>query len=49
MQLIYDTEVQTSQLCGAPGGDDALLLRLATSSHSNTPPGSVAQASIPHD
>lgn len=29
LQLIYDTEIQTSQYCGAPTGDDALLLRLA--------------------
>ncbi|MBN9613982.1 MAG: hypothetical protein J0G35_00275, partial [Acidobacteriales bacterium] len=31
VQLIYDTEVQTSRICGAPGGDDALLLLLAKS------------------
>ena len=31
VQLIYDTELQTSQFCGAPGGDDALLLLLAKS------------------
>ncbi len=31
LQLIYDTEVQTSQVCGAPTGDDALLLLLAKS------------------
>lgn len=31
LQLIYDTEVQTSQLCGAPTGDDALLLMIAKS------------------
>lgn len=30
-QLIYDTEVQTSQLCGSPTGDDALLLLIAKS------------------
>ncbi|HEU4636489.1 MAG TPA: hypothetical protein VFS41_09945, partial [Edaphobacter sp.] len=29
LRLIYDTEIQTSQYCGAPTGDDALLLRLA--------------------
>lgn len=29
VQLIFDTEVQTSQSCGGPSGDDALLLRLA--------------------
>lgn len=32
LQLIYDTEIQTSQYCPAPTGDDALLLRLAQSS-----------------
>jgi tetratricopeptide (TPR) repeat protein len=29
MQLIFDTETQTSKICGAPTGDDALLLQLA--------------------
>ncbi len=31
VQLIFDTELQTSQFCGAPTGDDALLLLLARS------------------
>ncbi|WP_446742167.1 tetratricopeptide repeat protein [Silvibacterium acidisoli] len=31
MQLVYDTEVQTANICGAPTGDDALLLKLAQS------------------
>ncbi len=31
VQLIYDTEIQTSQICGSPSGDDALLLLLAKS------------------
>jgi tetratricopeptide (TPR) repeat protein len=31
LQLIYDTERQTSQICGAPTGDDALLLLLSKS------------------
>lgn len=31
VQLIFDTELQTSQFCGAPEGDDALLLLLAKS------------------
>lgn len=31
VKLIFDTEVQTSQVCGAPTGDDALLLLLAQS------------------
>jgi tetratricopeptide (TPR) repeat protein len=30
-KLIYDTELQTRQLCGLPTGDDALLLLLANS------------------
>jgi Flp pilus assembly protein TadD len=29
IQLIYDTETITQQVCGAPAGDDALLLRIA--------------------
>jgi tetratricopeptide (TPR) repeat protein len=29
IQLIYDTELITQQLCGAPAGDDALLLKIA--------------------
>ena len=29
IQLIYDTEIITQQVCGAPAGDDALLLRVA--------------------
>lgn len=28
-QLIFQTEMKTNQLCGAPAGDDALLLQLA--------------------
>ncbi len=31
IQLIYDTELVTQQLCGAPTGDDALLLKIAQS------------------
>jgi tetratricopeptide (TPR) repeat protein len=31
MKLVYDTETQTSQICGAPTGDDALLLMLSKS------------------
>ena len=30
MELVYDTEIQTEKLCGVPTGDDALLLKLAT-------------------
>ena len=29
IQLIYDTEMITQQVCGAPAGDDALLLKIA--------------------
>jgi Flp pilus assembly protein TadD len=29
IQLIYDTEFVTQQVCGAPTGDDALLLKIA--------------------
>jgi predicted Zn-dependent protease len=29
MQLVFDTETQTSKICGEPTGDDALLLQLA--------------------
>jgi tetratricopeptide (TPR) repeat protein len=29
IQLIYDTEIVTQEVCGAPAGDDALLLRIA--------------------
>jgi tetratricopeptide (TPR) repeat protein len=31
MKLVYDTEMQTSQICGAPTGDDSILLLLAKS------------------
>jgi len=31
VQLVFDTELQTNQFCGAPSGDDALLLLLAKS------------------
>jgi tetratricopeptide (TPR) repeat protein len=29
MSLVYETEEQTAQVCGAPTGDDALLLKIA--------------------
>jgi Flp pilus assembly protein TadD len=29
IQLVYDTELVTQQVCGAPAGDDALLLKIA--------------------
>jgi tetratricopeptide (TPR) repeat protein len=29
IQLIYDTELITQQVCGAPAGDDALLVKIA--------------------
>ena len=31
MSLVFDTEKQTAQFCGVPGGDDALLLKIAQS------------------
>jgi tetratricopeptide (TPR) repeat protein len=31
MSLAYETEEQTAQICGAPRGDDALLLKMAQS------------------
>jgi hypothetical protein len=37
LQLAYDTETATAQGCGAPSGDDALLLRIARN------PGAVEQ------
>lgn len=45
MQLVYDTEIQTAKLCGAPTGDDALLLRLATTPHGISLPD--AESSVP--
>jgi Tfp pilus assembly protein PilF len=36
IQLVFDTEVETSQICGAPDGDDALLLLMAKAPHSKT-------------
>jgi hypothetical protein len=32
MRLVFDTEMQTRQICGAPAGNDAMLLLLAKSS-----------------
>ena len=37
VKLVYDTELQTNQICGAPTGDDALLLLLAQSSKTAAP------------
>ncbi|HEX3660415.1 MAG TPA: hypothetical protein VHU89_03235 [Acidobacteriaceae bacterium] len=37
LQLAYDTETATAQVCGPPSGDDALLLRIARN------PGAVEQ------
>jgi hypothetical protein len=31
VMLVFDTEEKTSQICGAPGGDDAALLLMAKS------------------
>ena len=36
-QLVNDTEVQTKKVCGAPSGDDALLLMLAARGQGGTP------------
>lgn len=33
VQLAYDTETTTAETCGAPTGDDALLLRIARNPH----------------
>jgi tetratricopeptide (TPR) repeat protein len=33
MQLVFDTETETANLCGPPTGDDALLLTLSRSPH----------------
>ncbi|MBS1816268.1 MAG: tetratricopeptide repeat protein [Acidobacteria bacterium] len=37
MQLIFDTEIQTAGPCGAPQGDDALLLLLAQRANHSAP------------
>ncbi|MGC2499499.1 MAG: hypothetical protein WA374_17255, partial [Acidobacteriaceae bacterium] len=37
LQLAWDTETATAQICGPPSGDDALLLRIAQN------PGAVEQ------
>lgn len=37
LQLLYDTETTTAQVCGPPAGDDAILLRIAQN------PGAVEQ------
>jgi tetratricopeptide (TPR) repeat protein len=37
MKLVFDTETQTSRICGAPTGDDALLLLLAKFPHAMEP------------
>jgi tetratricopeptide (TPR) repeat protein len=37
VKLVYDTEVQTDQVCGAPTGDDAMLLLAAKSSKTAGP------------
>jgi Flp pilus assembly protein TadD len=37
VKLIFDTEVQTSEICGAPTDDDALLLLLAQTSNAMEP------------
>jgi Tfp pilus assembly protein PilF len=47
MQLVYDTETQTARACGAPAGDDALLLKLATTPHGISLPVAAAAAPAP--
>jgi Tfp pilus assembly protein PilF len=37
VKLIFDTELQTSRICGAPTGDDALLLLLAQTPNAMEP------------
>jgi hypothetical protein len=37
MKLVYDTETLASQVCGAPSGDNALLLLLAKSTKAVEP------------
>jgi tetratricopeptide (TPR) repeat protein len=50
VHLVYDTEVETEKLCGPPTGDDALLFRLATTSHSSEVPlGNSEDAARPQD
>jgi tetratricopeptide (TPR) repeat protein len=49
VRLVYDTEVETEKLCGPPTGDDALLLRLATTSPSSQTPLNSADAAGPED
>jgi Tfp pilus assembly protein PilF len=47
MQLVYDTELQTANLCAAPAGDDALLLILAQSHAKLSPGAAVATQAVP--
>jgi len=51
MQLVYDTEAQTAKLCGAPTGDDALLLRMATAPRAAIQPDAakLVPITVPHD
>lgn len=51
MQLVYDTETQTSKLCGAPTGDDALLMRMSTAPHASarSDAAKLVPVTIPHD
>jgi Tfp pilus assembly protein PilF len=51
MQLVYNTEEQCQKLCAAATGDDALLLRLATTPRANLPAeaGKSAQTALPRD
>jgi len=51
MQLVYDTEAQTAKLCGAPTGDDALLLRMAGVPRASTQSEAarLVPVTVPHD
>jgi tetratricopeptide (TPR) repeat protein len=51
MQLVYDTEVRSAELCGRPAGDDALLLLLAAAPHVTPLPllEKSAHAEVPRD
>jgi tetratricopeptide (TPR) repeat protein len=52
MQLVFDTEVQAQKVCDAATGDDALLLRLATTPHAISLPaaaGRAEQVNVPRD
>ena len=51
MRLVYDTETESEEACGAATGDDALLLRLASAQggNANQDQGGQAQTNAPRD